>query len=670
MLLREEGASLPTDDHPKQGRIQVLYLVMFLTLSVLVLRLAYLQIVKGESFHSDASTTTFAKLPVLPSRGRIYDAQHHLLAYDQPSFSLVLTRFNSKRQNYAAMARQIAPLFHTSAAHLEDLMEHKDPGSTQVRILQNATPEQVTYIVEHQSSLPGLRIIEDPKRAYRYGSLAGHVIGYVHPVPAAEAKTYADKGYLLDEWVGIDGVERSYESVLHGHLGERVLTLNGFGVPKSDLGLDPPPVAGNNVELTLDGHLQATAQEIVVDELRHVKAKYHYNPRDAEAVLLDVRTGGVLSMVSYPYYNPSWYNSGKSYEVHAAYLNGSLTPMINHVLQSPRAPGSTVKPVNVLVGLQHGVITPDTRIHDHGYEVVGESKMMDWQPRGHGVVGPVGAIAESCDTFMYDMGMWLAHWHDGPPQGESVGRWIVYDRIRALNWLFDAEAVFGLGPLTGIDLPYEVSGRLYDNLRQYSVAHAKEELNREGYYYDKGTLYDVAAAAIGQNQQFTPMQLADYALTLANRGVRLRPHVLHRVIASDGHVKRTLERVELGRVPFRADYINLVRQGMWATTNRPGGTAYRAFRGAPYEAAGKTGTAQIERDRDISLFIGYAPADHPQVCVAVMVPGGGESGETAVPIARKLFDAYFQEHHEYFAPSEWTDTDIPDVWKTDRVLLS
>lgn len=666
----EAWKRLAVEENPKHGRIQFIYGIIFFFMSTLVLRLGYLQIVNGEDFRAAASTTMLARLPILPSRGRIYDANHQLLAYDQPSFSIVLTRLNTRQQNYRAMAAHLGPVFHRDEADLVKLMETKDPGSTQVRLLPNATPEQVAFVAEHQSWLPGLHVVEDPKRAYRYGSLAGHVIGYVHPIPADEAAEYSKKGYLLDQWIGLDGVERSYESVLQGRAGERVLALSSMGVPKQDLGVDPSPVPGDNIELTLDAHLQATAQQIVVDELNQVKQKYHYDPQDAEAVLLDTHTGGVLTLVSYPYYDPGWYTTSAQYEAHEDYLNSRLTPMINHALLSPRTPGSTVKPINILVGLKNGVIDRYTTIDDRGYAVVGNFKMKDWQPWGHGKVGPITAIAESCDTFMYDVGMWLSGWHDGPPVGERVGRWIVWNRIEALDKLYDADAAFGLGPETHIDLPYEARGHYYDNLHLYDPQAAKRALKTRGYYDDRGTLYDVTAAAIGQNQQFTPIQLATYVLALANEGHRLQPHVLHRVLSPKGKVLRDVEAIDRGRVPFDPQDIALVRRGMWAAVNRPGGTAHRAFLGAPYEAAGKTGTAQIERDREISLFIGYAPAEHPEVCVAVMVPGGGESGETAVPIARKLFDAYFREHHEYFPQAQWTDRSIPQMWPTDHVLLT
>lgn len=651
------------DQNPRLGRVTFVYGVIFVAVAGLLARLGYLQIVRGTHFRSEASNSMLVGLPVLPPRGWIYDRNHVLLAYDQPSFSIVLTRLNSPAQSYSALATRLAPVFGLKYQDLYTTLTTKNTWEPQTRILENASQSQVSYVVEHQSQLPGIHVVEDPQRVYQYGDLAGHVLGYIGYPSNTTAGPF--KGYLNDQWVGLSGLEYEYESYLQGKVGNRVVQTNSLGVPLKDFGLDPAPKAGDSLVLTLDAHLQATAQQVVVNTLAQVRKLYGYTPKDAEVVMMNPKTGGVLSMVSYPYYDPNWYVTSKAYLAHAAYLNNAtITPMLNHVLESPRAPGSTVKPVNILAGLESGVITPTTTIQDAGYANVGGYILHDWQPGGHGIVDPAKAIEESCDTFLADMAMWMADWHGGLPKGMSVSTYLQTARIKGLNQLFSWENKFGLGQLTGIDLPYELPGGFYDEGRPYSLSTSIAHMKKYGYYNDNGQLYDVAAASIGQSQQFTPIELAQYITTVANNGVKLQPHLVQQIVSPSGKVIKTFKPVVQARLTLNQQFLDVVKQGMYDVVNQPTGTAYGSFYNAPYKAAGKTGTAQITSAgrEDISLFIGYAPVKNPQVAIAVMVPGGGESGQTAVPLARQLLDEYFKEHHEFFPKSQWTTGTVPANW--------
>ncbi|MBX5437724.1 MAG: penicillin-binding protein 2 [Alicyclobacillaceae bacterium] len=656
------------DANPKLGRINFVYSLIFVAMVSLILRLGYLQIVRGDSFRTEASMSMLSHLPILPSRGRIYDTNGVLLAYDKPSFSVVLTNLKSPEQDLHKLTQQLAPVFGVKASELYQTMEKTVNGPTQVRIFQNATPAQVSYIYEHQSELPGIQVVEDPQRAYRYGDLAAHVIGYIGKITQDTYDYYVNKlHYSLDQLVGRDGVELQYEKYLQGKPGARVVQINKLGVPIKEFGLDPKPTPGDNVVLTIDAHLQAEAQQIVVDELQRVRQQYGYNPTNAEAVMLDVKTGGVLAMVSYPYYDPNWYVDPKAYLAHEKYLyDPVLTPMINHVIQSPRYPGSTVKPVNVLAGLESGVIKPDTVIYDPGYANVAGYILHNWTyPVGQGAVTPDKAITESNDTFLSYMALWMGNWHGAVPPGETLAHYLVTDRIKGLNTLFYWESLFGLGRLTGIDLPNEVAGHFETEGRVYDLDRAMKALKTKGYFDDHGVVYDLAAASIGQSQQFTPLELAQYVMTIANNGVRLQPHVLKEIVSPDGKVIKRFKTKVQARLKINPEYLKVIKEGMLGVTTSPSGTAYGSFYDAPYTAAGKTGTAQImmgKRTDHISMFIAYAPADHPQVCIAVMVPGGGESSDTAVPLGRQLFDAYFKEHHEFFPRSQWTNDQVPSNW--------
>lgn len=673
-----------SDENPRQRRITVVYGFVVIACLSLISRLSYVQMVRGKSFRAFASTSRFTHLPTLPKRGWIYDANMNILAFDRPSYSILLTRLCSKKQQYPELAKCLSPILGVPEKDLLWRMTEKSPGDTRVKIFESATQAQISYIAEHQSELPGVQYVEDTLRVYPQGPLAGHIVGYIQPQPADMANYYVHTlHYLPDQKVGISGVEKSYDNVLQGKVGYDVWTVNNEGVPLKNFGMDPEPVSGHSVQLTIDGRLQAKAQELVTEAVDHVRdhewgkeQKTKMEPTDAEAVMLDVRTGGVLAMVSYPYYDPNWFTMAKQYEFHEKYINNPiLTPIINHDLSSPRYPGSTVKPVNIIAGLESGIITASTTVADTGMLMVGTYPAHDWKKTGHGLVTPITAIQESCDTFMYQLGMWLAEWHDGPPAGKSVARWHDTDRVKGLNTLFNWEWKFGLGPKTGIDLPGESTGRFYVNdsskrtIVRYDLQTSQEQMARSGQYHDNGLLYDNAFAAIGQMQEFTPIQLTEYAMMIANGGIKYRPHVVANLLDYDGKRMIQGERPVISEtVKVKPATLATVRKGMFAAANIYHGTAYGSFFSAPYHAAGKTGTAEIVQQgkrTDISLFMGYAPYEHPQVAIAVMVPGGGESSDVAVPLARQLLDMYFQMHHEFGLKDKVTPTQgtkIPASW--------
>lgn len=639
------------EENPRLKRLSYIYGIAFSAMAALILRLGYLQIVHSAEYRAEAGQVQYARIPILPKRGYIYDQHMRLLAYNEPTYSIVYVTLDSPDQHPEAVARVLSPLLKQSSAKLVSQLEQHRAYDNPVILLESATPKQISYVFEHQSLLPGVRVLEDSRRMYPNGPLAGHLLGYVHAQSPETVEQYAHENYLPSQRVGITGVEEAYERVLQGKVGYEVWQMNFRGLPMRNMGVQPVPRSGQSLRLTIDAPLQASAEELVSETVREQESRHGQQIRDAEAVMLDVHTGGVLCMVSYPYYDPNWFTDASSYQKHAHYLNSRiLTPTINHVLTSPRYPGSTVKPVNIIAGFAGKVIGPDTHIDDHGSVMVGTYEAHDWKLDGHGQVGPARAIAVSCDTFMYDVGMWLARWHDGPPVGESFAKWYRTDRLRGLNTLFGWEAKFGLGPKTGIDLPGEVSGRYYTNdttsrsVVQYHLERSEQALQGAGHYENNGLLYDNAFAAIGQMQEFTPLQLAESTLMLANGGTFIQPHVVDAILTADGRsVVKTLTPTRR-TVHIPAGGFDVVHKGLEDAVRKPEGTASRFFKGTSYALAGKTGTAEISQfgeKTDISLFIGYAPVNHPQVAIAVMVPGSAGRSDAAVPLARRLLDCYF-----------------------------
>ncbi len=666
-------------------RANVFYGMVFVSFVSLILRLSYIQVSQGPLFRAQEITTSVQKIPVLPARGRIYDTNGNLLAYDKPTYSVFLTQMQGANQNVNQIAEILAPAFHTSERKIVQIIASQKNYGT-MRLFQNISKSQLAFVTEHRSELPGVTVEIDSQRQYPNGDLAGQVLGYVQPITPQDASFYAKKGYLLDQVVGATGIEDQYENLLQGQVGYQITQVNSQDVPTKSLGYDSAPVAGNNLQLTIDGRLQAVTQNEVLKIIQAVNATSRIKIQNAAAVAMNVKTGGILAMVSYPYLDPNWYTTPGLLSRYSRYLSTSGAQM-NNVIQNPNYPGSTVKPSSLIAGLTYGAVTPSTEFDSTGVIQVSGQPMKD--DAAFGWVNGVQAIAVSSEIFFYQVGLHLGHWvgasitSGGSTGGISYGTWEKQYFIRGLMELFHTEWELGLGPLTAIDLPGEQVGRFFDQNASLpgtpeqsigDILNIWNSLQTTG-SYNTGhaeTPTTLAQAATGQMQQFTPIQLVTYTAAIANGGVKVQPHILQAVYPPG--IERSLSfqdkpiqtfKPRITQLSFNKSFIQIVQQGMEAET-KGAGTAASVFTNAPYTAAGKTGTAQIYvqgHQVDNSVYIVYAPATNPQIAVAVMVPGAGFGAGSAAPIARKMIDTYFMEHHEFYKsslpttiPSNWTKT--------------
>lgn len=639
----------------------------------LLLRLGYVQVVKGAYFRSNATNVQVISTPVLPPRGYIYSSNGTVLAANQPIFDAYLTHLPNATVDYPKMADKLSPWLHESPTKLLNAM-NTSPLSPQVQIAQNLSKKEISYIYEHHNALPGIHVQVQYVRTYPQGDLAGHILGYVGPITKGSESYYVQKLHYLDnQIVGETGIEAEYESYLQGRVGYEQNLLTSSGAVKS-LGLNPAPQSGDNVQLTINSAYQATAQRIVANYIqRDDVMKYEIN--SASAVVLNVKTGAVEALVSYPYYNPNWFVDG-NFSKHVSYLNRSQA-LIDNAIQSPEYPGSAVKPANAIAAMESGTITPNTIVDDHGYLRIGNRLFHNWYLPGFGRINVVQAIEHSDDTFFYQVAMWLGGWTNNHyPNGESYSQWVKTRFVTAIDTIFGWEYKFGLGAMTGIDLPGEVPGNFFEEDTQknyeevpYHLHQAQASMKKRGYYVNWGALPDLAFADIGQSQEFTPIEMAQYVMTIADKGVKYQPHVLKAVYPSTeipgvpgSKPIQTFRPKIQARIHINPTYLQATLKGMYLMANAPAGLLYQGgFAGTPYHAAGKTGTAQIELNGkrvDDSVTIAFAPFHHPQIAIAVMVPGGGASTTTASHIAHRLFNAYFEMHHEYFPKSEW----LPDVF--------
>lgn len=677
-------------------RSTTVFATVFLAMSFLVLRLGYVQITKGSTFRSNENMTTVQRIPIAPARGRIYDANGELLAYDQPSYSVFLTRINKVNNTTRAenrMAALLAPVFHQKPAQVIQLLTAQQQYST-ITLFKHITTAQLTFVTEHQNALPGVSVQVDSQRKYPYGDFAGQMLGYVAPITQSNVKYYLSKGYMETEQVGTSGLELQYEKLLHGKLGyqEEQYSLTTTGA--THVGT-VAPVAGDNLQLTLNGELEAQTQQLLMSTVQNYEKQQNVKIPEAAAVMINVKTGGILAMVSYPYMDPNWFVSGNNFNQHANYLMSSGAENDN-VIQNPHQPGSTVKPGNLIIGLEHGVITPNYTFYDNSiYQQIGTYQMRE--DASYGIVGDIRAIAVSDDRFFYNVGLNLGKWlgststNGGYPAGGNLQTWRDTDFIRGLTDIAKGELRYGLGAITGIDLPGEQAGGFYmenqvPNNNYTLTLSAKNidtiltQLKNKGSYTNYGSPYDLAAIAFGQGQQFTPIELAQYVTTLADNGKRLQPHLLKAIyppglsqtLPNEKPIS-TVKTVVQANLKLNQTYVQLAQEGMYQAVHDPQGTAYNGFLGAHYAAAGKTGTAGIYLNgvkTNNSVFIGYAPFNNPQIAVAIMVPGAGFGATTAVPIGRAMMDDYFNEQHASFMPKKgWTSPGIPANWTKSSAYL-
>lgn len=493
-------------------------------------------------------------------------------------------------------------------------MDIRDFSPSNAFVFSGSVSRGTMYkIVENNNELPGVDVQATPVREYVQGDVASHLIGTIGPIYAEEYAELKEKGYALNDTVGKSGIESAMEDALRGTTGTRTLVKDAQGNILEE-SVTEEPVPGSSVVLTLDTELQAAAQQAIDDVIQELRKLPDSNKNDGHdvksgsAVVLDVRDGGVLACATWPNYDLSTYSQDYN-----ELVNDPDKPLFNRATHGIYTFGSTVKPLVAFAGLMTGKLTPSETVYcDRIYDYY-----QDYQPRCmdyHGTTNMVRALEKSCNYYFYEAG-----------------------RRLGATTINEYAALFGLGQKTGIETG-EATG--YLDGPEYRTAHGLEP-------WVGG---DNLRAGIGQTSYVTPLQLATYAMTIANKGVRYKTHLVHSVRSYDGTIESVVEPEILAKADLSEEAIQTVHEGMVKVVQS--GTGARYFRGASYDLAAKTGTAQTGSDTnpqsDHSVFIGYAPAENPEVAIAVMLENGANS---AGNIARKILDAYFEGKSEGLAPT-------------------
>ena len=574
-------------------------------------------------------------IPVEPLRGLITDRSGSILAHNVATFSLALVPGELPREPAARLAalRTIERIGLVPRSAIEQALNQPlaeiDPLAP-LTLREGFGREEAIALRTSLADVPAALVRTAPRRVYGGGDLLAHMIGYVGPITAEQADAYLDAGYRLDAFVGRSGVELTYETELRGEDGQRLVIADPIGRELRSLGADPAR-GGADLMLSIDLRMQRAATEALAKGIEHGLAyAVDVEKRDPEqlsrsgaAVLLDVRSGEILALATYPSYDVSafaWHSRGEDI---GALLSDATRPLVHRAYMAAPAPGSIFKPFVGAAALEEGVATPETKIFSSGalsirsiYDPTVVYTYRDWAP--HGLLDFYGGLTRSSDVYYY----YLAGGYDQDDEhfeGLGVARVAAYARA------------FGFGAPTGLDLPGESSGLVPD-------AQWKEEVIGEPW-----VLGDSYNMGIGQGYlEVTPLQMAVATAAIANGGDLLVPRIAHGLRTAAGTIP--FEREVAATVPIESEHLEVVREALGRAADR-GGTAWR---GEPLgiEIGGKTGTAEFGRRNADGLlashgwYIGFAPHDDPEVAIVVYLEYG--VGAThAGPVAREILTAYF-----------------------------
>jgi cell division protein FtsI/penicillin-binding protein 2 len=652
-------------------RLNVFFFCTFFIFCVIIVRLAGLQFSEGASLIEEEINRETKNVPLAPVRGTIFAAGGEQIAYSTPIESLYLTLTkeytakitdkeskktslteNAKNKSDALAARLVADfekygradtpkLTQQDVLDLLDLDFKKYLGYVPRRIKAGLTSEEVAYFLEHKDDYPGLTIVEESLRHYDKDTVAVQTVGFGKPFKSTEdiamyknirsamkaSNLSPGLMYKTEEYVGFDGLEMQYQRELRGENGYQVISVNPQNMAEKVEKI-VPPVKGNNIWMTINKNIQMKTEQAILDQIQWlhthaVQGDRHPDALTGYAVAMEVDTGNIVAMASMPDYDTNVWTKDNLptsvwNEIMYNHLNGTITSNSSgrsgHDFSSLVFLGSTIKPLSVLIGLNEGFFSTTTPYSDKGITYFGKDNKSSVRNSSGHVYGnlshPAIAIQQSSNVFMVDMvGKQLYNKYRGDKGVE------VWD-----NYMKE----FGLGVSTKSGLPGESLGQI--NYTNFEAAGSSQA----------ALIY----ASFGQQGSYTTLQLAQYASTLANEGVRIKPQLVSKIIDTQGKLVKEFQREVLNTVTFNKAYWKEIKQGMSSKVS--------AFDDFPYDFARKTGTSQkTDRDninRDNGVFIAFAPRENPKLAVAVIIPEGGFGSNSAAPVARKIFDAYDWEY--------------------------
>ena len=603
---------------PINKRFDTMALIIALIITVLVSRLAYLQIVHGRDNAVMADNNRIRLLPITAPRGAFYDRNGTLLVTSRPGFTISLVPIDGPIRD--DVLERLAVILNMKLDVMKSKIAQQDNPLEPIRIKNDVGPEIITRIQERRDELPGVIIEVQAVRNYLDNELAAHLFGYVGEISDTELAKKKSQGYKVGDLLGKAGLERVYDKEVRGVDGGSQIEVDVSGKPVKMLG-KKEAVLGNSLVLTIDATIQKAAEKAMDDRLLYLQDRLgNPNAKAAAAVVMNPQTGEILAFVSRPTFNPNLFNGGISAKDWKVINDNPFNPMQNRAIGAEYSPGSAFKIVTGAAALELGKITPEEKILDTGKHWI--------IPKGNAHGAALGwinfhtALAKSDNVYFYELGNRL-----GIDNLEKFAR------------------AFGLGEPTGINLLGEDSGLVAN--RKY-----KEKVYEEEWY-----LSETFDAAIGQGFQLvTPIQMASLISQIANGGKRYRPYVVSRLVSPNGDTVQDFQPEVLGTIPLSDKTLTAIRTAL-RDVSTDAGTAGYIFNGFSVPIASKTSTVENPHGDDHGWFVAYGPYDNPTIAVAVIVEQGGYGSDSAAPIARKIMEAAF-----HLPPSK----DAADLYAEER----
>lgn len=581
----------------------ILWWVILFVIVVLFCRVFFLTVIKGAYYRDVSKGNSIRSVVIQASRGRIFDRSGIALVNNVPSIDAVIIPANIPRDTarIKEIANIVSEILKMDEAEIQTKLENDVSNSLNAILLkENITQDESLVLLEKNNIIPGVSIEKTAIRSYVDGSIFSHILGYEGKIEKKELDQ--KQGYLLTDYIGKQGIEKSYEQYLRGAHGADQVEVDSMGNIKREVGIiNPKP--GNDLVLSIDADLQKKLYDSLNDILEKTKTK------TAAAVAINPQNGEVLAMVSIPSYDNNLFAQKISQIDYAKLTNDTDKPLFNRAISGEYPPGSTIKPAIATAALSEGTITPSTIISGlDGTLNIGSYSFGDWKTHGPSDVRT--AIAQSNDIFFYTIG-------GGYGNIEGLGM------SRMKKWY----NLYGLGESTGIDIGGESSGL---------IPSEQWKLDKIGEKWSVGNSYH---AAIGQGYvTATPLQLANYVAAIANGGTLFKPHIVSQIKKNDG--TSILVQPQIIRSDFvSADVLKVVQEGMRQVVTD--GTA-QPLKDLPVEVAGKTGTAQFGTSNQThGWLVSFAPYTNPQIAMAVLVEGGGEGFTSALPVTKEVYEWYF-----------------------------
>ena len=548
---------------------------------LLALTLIRLQVIEGNYYRSLSQKNRLRLINLDGPRGNMWDRHGRSLAGSRLSFNVTAV-LRERPSRIKKSFERLSAILGEKSSTLETRYEKKKAGAYQSIVLaEDILLPQAIAVEEQLHLMPGLMIETKPLRTYPYAEAAAHLVGFIGPQSTEENEELEFSGYGPSDWIGRDGLERSYESYVRGYSGGLQLEVNNRGDYSKVLGVKEPK-EGRDLRLSVDAELQ-----------KYVHKKF--SGRRGAVAVMELQNGGLLCLNSYPSYDPNLFASARGRKDVGKYLTDDLSPLLNRAIQGQYPPGSIFKIVTALASLEDGKTTIASVFNCPGFAIVGGRRFRCWREGGHGPQGLTEAYAHSCDVFFYMTGL-------------AAGPDAIHRKAVEL----------GYSLVTGVDLPGERAGLVPSRGWKQKKLHAG--------WYDGDTLN----FSIGQGYlQVTPLQALGMIATIATGGEKLRPHLVEDIGGVD---VATRQRSEFQVTP---QFLKAVKRGLEEVVNSSSGTG-RLAQIEGVKVAGKTGSAETQKDQTHAWYVGYAPSDHPKIAFVVFLEFGGHGGVEAAELSNGL----------------------------------